>query len=116
VRILALLLLIGCKEADQPCTCKPTNVSKAASSETVMPLLRRHRNLVGRDQKLVDDEIRSQMIALCNPCGEWVGDRMTVDEMVPVARLDDAIGVVCLGLTLRDGSTVFGERPNACRI
>ena len=45
------------------------------------------------------------------PC-EWVGDRLTVDEMVPLSRLDDAVGTTCLGLVLRDGSIVSGRaRP-----
>jgi len=32
--------------------------------------------------------------------------------MVPLSRLDDAVGTTCLGLVLRDGSTVSGRaRP-----
>jgi hypothetical protein len=124
---LALLVLVGCgKDADAPCTCKPGNTTKLShagapiDSTSVLALVRRRRTLVdqhaqGRDVKMVDDEIRLEMQALCSPCGDWVGDRMTVDEMVPLARVDDAVGVVCLGLSLRDGTTMFGERPTSCR-
>jgi len=127
MRWLVLLVLAGCgKDVDAPCTCLPANVAKITQhgapidSASVMALLRRHRTMIeqhaqGRDVKLVDDEIRIQVGALCQPCGDWVGDRMTVDEMFPMSRLDDATGAVCLGLTLRDGSTVFGGRPTACR-
>jgi hypothetical protein len=127
MKLVALLVLVACgKDAELPCTCKPANVAKITQhgapidSASVLALLRRHRTLIeqraqGRDVKLVDDEIRIQVGALCQPCGDWVGDRMTVDEMFPISRLDDATGVVCLGLTLRDGTTAFGERPSACR-
>jgi len=128
MKLALLLVLVGsCKDAaDGPCTCKPGNTTKLShagapiDSASVLALVRRHRTLVdqhaqGRDVKLVDDEIRLEVAALCNPCGDWVGDRMTVDEMFPLSRLDDATGVVCLGLTLRDGTTAFGERPTACR-
>jgi hypothetical protein len=131
MKLAALLLIVactaGCKDAAvAPCTCKPNNVTRIShagapiDSVSVLALVRRHRTLVedhaqGRDVKLVDDEIRLEMAALCDPCGDWVGERMTVDEMFPLARLDDATGVVCLGLTLRDGTTAFGERPTACR-
>ncbi len=82
--------------------------------------VRTHRRMVSdhanrRDIKMVDDEIRIDVTAFCQPCGDWVGDRMTVEDMFPLARLDDATGAVCLGLVLRDGSTVYGPgHPAAC--
>ena len=128
MKLALLLVLVGsCKDpVAGPCTCTPGNTTKLShagapiDSASVLALVRRHRMLVdqhaqGRDVKLVDDEIRLEVAALCNPCGDWVGDRMTVDEMFPLSRLDDATGAVCLGLTLRDGTTAFGERPTACR-
>ena len=113
MRWLALLaLLAGCH--DEPVkACTPGGKTKPE----LLQLLRRHRTMAaqgganGRDIKLVDDEIRIAESLACEPC-EWVGDRSTVDQMVPLERLDDAVGTTCLGLTLRDGSTVFGRaRP-----
>ncbi|HET9992458.1 MAG TPA: hypothetical protein VFQ65_28190 [Kofleriaceae bacterium] len=110
--LLALVAFAACH--DEPVkACTPA----AAHTKTdVLALLRRHRTMVdqkanGRDVKLVDDEIRIAEALACQPC-EWVGDRLTVDEMVPLARLDDATATTCLGLVLRDGSTVYGRaRP-----
>ena len=113
MRWVALLAVIaGCH--DEPAkACAPAGKTKPE----LLQLLRRHRAMVaqgganGRDIKLVDDEIRIAESLACQPC-EWVGDRLTVDQMVPLARLDDAVGTACLGLILRDGSTVFGSaRP-----
>ena len=39
-----------------------------------------------------------------------------MEDMFPLARLDDAASAVCLGLVLYDGTTVYGNaRPPACR-
>ncbi len=118
--LLALLVLIGaCHDESAVCQCTPVNALVTKHTD-LLTMLRRHRRLVSenaphRDVKLVDDEIRLVASELCQPCG-WVDDRTTVDEMFPVAKLDDATGAVCLGLVLRDGTTAFGsERPNACR-
>jgi len=113
VRWLAIVaVLAGCH--DEPVkSCTPAGKAKPE----LLGLLRRHRAMAaqgganGRDIKLVDDEIRIAEALACQPC-EWVGDRLTVDEMVPLSRLDDAVGTTCLGLVLRDGSTVSGRaRP-----
>jgi hypothetical protein len=112
VKWIALVALwAGCH--DEPMkACTPTGHTKP----DLLVQLRRHRTMVdqraaGRDVKLVDDEIRIAESLACQPC-EWVGDRSTVDEMVPLAHLDDAVGTTCLGLVLRDGSTVYGRsRP-----
>lgn len=107
--VLLLVLLANCH--DEPVkACTPEGRAKPE----LLGLLRRHRAMAdqqganGRDIKLVDDEIRIAEALACQPC-EWVGDRLTVDEMVPFARLDDAVGTTCLGLVLRDGSTVHGR-------
>ena len=129
VVVSCVVALAACHDAPEPCTCTPTNVARTKARDQIAPidgpgllaLVRRHRQLVAadanhRDVKLVDDEIRLTMAAFCQPCGAWVGDRMTVDEMVPLARLDDATGVVCLGLVLHDGTTAWGSgRPASCR-
>jgi hypothetical protein len=74
------------------------------------------RGANNRDIKMVDDEIRLQVSRACQPCASWVGDRLTVDEMFPMARLRDTARATCLGLVLRDGSTAYGDaRPSACR-
>jgi hypothetical protein len=107
-------LLAGCH--DEPVkACTPVGKTKPE----LLTLLRRHRTMAaqgganGRDIKLVDDEIRMAESLACQPC-DWVGDRLTVDEMVPMSRLDDAVGTACLGLVLRDGSTVYGRaRPSS---
>lgn len=118
--LLLVLLLVACHEDSGPCTCTPANLVRTKAGELV-PMLRRHCQLLAdsashRDVKMVDDEIRTITTELCQPCGAWVGDRLTIEEMFPLARLDDATGAVCLGLTLRDGTTAFGgERPAACR-
>ncbi|MEO6771570.1 MAG: hypothetical protein ABI467_00925 [Kofleriaceae bacterium] len=112
MRWLALVaVLAGCH--DEPVkACTPTGRAKP----DLLVQLRRHRTLVDqranpRDVKLVDDEIRLAEAVACQPC-EWVGDRLTVAEMFPLARLDEATGTTCLGLVLRDGSTAFGRaRP-----
>ena len=127
---IVLVAVAACHGSSEgPCQCTPENVSKTKRVDQASPidstgllsLLRRHRDLASqniqrRDIKMVDDEIRIATTSFCQPCGDWVGDRMTVDEMFPLQRLDEATGAVCLGLVLRDGSTAFGEgRPDACR-
>jgi hypothetical protein len=116
VRWLLLLALAGCHEETPACTCAPT---AAPDEGKVLALVRKHRSLVGagapnRDVKLIDDELRFALVQLCSPCGTWVQDRMTVDEMLPLGRADEATGVVCLGLVLRDGTTAYGK-ARTCR-
>jgi hypothetical protein len=126
---LALIAACGGKPADDPvCRCTPANASrtKLADGTTLdgaglLARLRRHRHDVEqhrtpRDIKVFDDELRFQISNFCQPCGDWVQDRMTIEDMFPLSRLDDATDSVCLGLVLRDGTMVYGDaRPRACR-
>ena len=116
---MLVIALVGCHgdaPDDTTCRCTP-----AASTVDVLPQLRRHVEMVdrqanGRDIKMVDDEIRLAMSRACQPCGDWVGDRLSIDEMFPMTRLRDAARATCLGLVLRDGSIIYGDaRPRACR-
>lgn len=119
-RIAIALALAGCHgdapPDDTTCRCTP-----AASTVDVLPQLRQHVEMVdrqanGRTIKMVDDEIRLAVVRACQPCGDWVGDRLGVDEMFPMARLRDATRATCLGLVLRDGTIAYGDaRPRACR-
>jgi hypothetical protein len=122
--------LLGCEDhVPAPCQCTPANSVRTKRAGDAQPIggpgllamLRKHRQLLAedanrRDVKMVDDEIRIVVTEMCQPCGAWVGDRTTIEELFPLALLDDATGAVCLGLVLRDGTTAFGgERPAACR-
>jgi hypothetical protein len=114
---------------DGPCRCTPGNASQTRSVAESAPMdgrallerLRRHKRLVGegrnpRDVKVFDDELRHALLSFCQPCSAWVGERMTMEEMFPLHRLDEATSAVCMGLVLRDGTTAYGEaRPRACR-
>ena len=113
---------------DGVCRCTPGNQSgsklgdgSAFDGNVLLGKLRRHRRDVElrrnpRDIKVDDDELRLELVSFCEPCGDWVQDRVTIEELFPLQRLDDAAGAVCLGLVLRDGSTVYGDaRPRACR-
>lgn len=88
---------------------------------SLLARLRRHKSDVAlgknpRDIKVVDDQLRFAIIDFCQPCAHWVEERLTVEEMFPLDRLDDATRGVCMGLVLRDGTTAWGEaRPPACR-
>jgi hypothetical protein len=130
--LLFLAVLAACHDTsskDEPCRCTPGNVSRTKglrddaplTGEALVGLLRRHQTYVTegrnpREIKMLDDELRFAIASFCQPCGEWVEDRMTLGEMFPLARLDDAVRVVCMGLVLRDGTTAYGEaRPRACR-
>ena len=108
------------------CACTPGNTAHirsgaapAITGESLVAALRRHRQDVTlgrppRDIKLTDDQLRFAIIDFCQPCGGWVDDRMTMEAMFPLDRLDDATSAVCMGLVLRDGTTVYGSaRP--CR-
>ncbi|MCX5745689.1 MAG: hypothetical protein NT062_24700, partial [Proteobacteria bacterium] len=83
--------------------------------------LRQHQRAVrdgrpGRDVKLIDDELRQATANFCDPCNRWVPDRVTIDELYPLDRIDDAARAVCLGFEFHDGTTVYGAaRPRACR-
>jgi len=56
------------------------------------------------------------VIELCQPCGDWVADRMTMEELFPLERLDQAVRATCMGLVLADGTTAWGTaRPQNCR-
>jgi hypothetical protein len=129
--IVCLVLAIGCGKADEPatCTCTPDNVGRVKGRHAAAPLtgdtllaaLRTHvqdvrLNKERRDIKIADDELRFQIIDYCQPCASWVEDRMTMEEMFPLDRIDDARTAVCMGFVLRDGSTIYGStRPRACR-
>jgi hypothetical protein len=131
VALAALADLGGCrgKPADDGvCRCTPGNQSRTRARDgtvldgpALLGKLRRHRRGVEqrrnpRDIKIDDDELRLELASFCQPCSDWIRDRMTVEEMFPLGRLDDAASAVCLGLVLRDGTTVYGDvRPRACR-
>jgi hypothetical protein len=113
---------------DGVCRCTPGNLSRTKladgttlDSAALLGKLRRHRRDVEqhktpRDIKVFDDELRFEISNFCQPCGDWVQDRMTIEDLFPLGRLDDAAGAVCMGLVLRDGTTVYGDaRPRACR-
>jgi hypothetical protein len=129
--VVAALAAAACHRPpgdDGVCRCTPENRSRtrradgsSLDSATLLARLRRHRSDValqrpGRDVKVFDDELRLELTGFCQPCSDWVGDRMTMEDMFPLERLDDAVGSVCMGLVLRDGTTVYGNaRPRACR-
>jgi hypothetical protein len=129
---LVLAMVAACHDTlptdDGTCHCTPGNLSRTQladgthlDSAALLGKLRRHRRDVEqrrnpRDIKVLDDELRFEVANFCQPCGDWVQDRMTIEDLFPLARLDDAAGSVCLGLVLRDGTTVYGDaRPRACR-
>jgi hypothetical protein len=129
--LAALADLAGCRARpadDGVCRCTPGNLSRTRARDgtvldgpALLGKLRRHRRDVEqrrnpRDIKIDDDELRLELSSFCQPCSDWIRDRMTVEEMFPLSRLDDAASAVCLGLVLRDGTTVYGDvRPPACR-
>ena len=132
MRVLVVLLAIGCSSKPpepEACTCTPTNTgrirgpgaSESLTGTSLLAALRRHAQDVRlrktpRDIKVADDELRFQIIDFCSPCEAWVNDRMTMEEMFPLDRLDEVTRAVCMGLVLGTGSTVYGEaRPKACR-
>ena len=132
VLALGLAMIAACHKDsavdDSVCRCTPGNLSRTRSADgtvldgaTLLGKLRRHRRDVEqhktpRDIKVFDDELRFEILSFCQPCGDWVKDRMTIEELFPLARLDDAASSVCLGLVLRDGTTAWGDaRPRACR-
>ena len=113
---------------DGVCRCTPSNRSRTKVGDGtyldgagLLGKLRRHRRDVEqrrnpRDIKVDDDELRLEVTSFCQPCGDWIRDRMTIEDLFPLARLDDSASAVCLGLVLRDGTTVYGDaRPRACR-
>ncbi len=124
--------LAACRETPREpltCSCTPANRSLVKNHDQAAPmdgdallaLLRRHQRDVQhgrnkRDLKVDDDELRLAVANFCQPCGAWVGDSLRIDEMFPLAQLDEATHAVCLGLVRRDGTTVYGDaRPRACR-
>jgi hypothetical protein len=132
--VVAVLAATGCRSsrstpADDPvCRCTPGNSSRTKLSDgtyldgpALVAKLRYHRqaveqNRTPRDIKVFDDELRMAIIGYCQPCGDWIQDRLTIEDMFPLQRLDDAASAVCLGLVLHDGTTVYGNaRPPACR-
>jgi hypothetical protein len=128
---VAAALGAACRDAprdDASCRCTPANRSLARLPDgsvldgaALLGKLRRHKTDVSlhrpaRDVKVFDDELRLELTGFCQPCSDWVADRMTIEEMFPLDRLDDAVDAVCMGLVLRDGTTAFGStRPRACR-
>jgi hypothetical protein len=128
--VVFLVLVCACesKPVDSKCTCTPENTGKVKghdegpmTGESLLAALRRHKRDVDlrrtpRDIKIADDELRFRILDFCQPCSDWVQDRMTMEEMFPLDRLDDATRAVCMGLVLRDGTTIYGStRPAACR-
>jgi hypothetical protein len=123
--LVVLVAMIACRQdAAEPCRCTPGNASAipgALDGDTLLARLRHHQADVAagknpRDVKMFDDELRFAIVDFCRPCGEWVGDRTTIAEMFPLERLSDAVRAVCLGLVLRDDTTVYGSaRPASCR-
>jgi len=130
--VLILLSLAACQRGrtdDGPCRCTPGNKSQVRGIDEAAPLdgtgllakLREHRRLVGehknpRDVKVFDDELRFAIANFCDPCNDWISDRMTIEELYPLSRLDEATGAVCLGFILRDSTMAFGDaRPRNCR-
>jgi hypothetical protein len=128
--IVVLAACGGDKPAEPTvCTCTPGNTGRVKGRHDAAPLtgesllaaLRKHAqdvrlNKNPRDIKVADDELRFQIIDYCSPCEAWVNDRMTMEEMFPLDKLGDAKTAVCMGLVLRDGTTVYGAtRPSACR-
>lgn len=116
---------VGCGSAapDVParCACTPTAASAKAST-AILQLIQRHQAAVlagdrnGRETQMIDDELRNKSIMACDPCGAWIGDRATAEELYPLAHATDAVGVTCTGLRLRDGTTVYGDaHPAECR-
>ena len=121
----------GCRGTppdDGACRCAPANRVRTRRPDgstldgaTLLASLRRHKRDValqrpGRDVKLFDDELRLELTEFCQPCSDWVKDRLTIEDMFPLDRLDDAVAGVCMGLVLRDGTTAYGNaRPRACR-
>jgi hypothetical protein len=133
-RPILLVALAACSTpASETCTCTPANTGQTTrqlvegqppgpvDGPAIVAALRRHRamkaaNRTPRDIKVLDDELRFAVIDFCSPCGGWVADRMTMEDLFPLDRLDDARSAVCMGLVLRDGSTVYGStRPAACK-
>jgi len=131
--LVASLVLAACREPaprDETCTCTPDNRGRIKAlhetapmdGESLLARLRRHRSDVSlgknpRDIKVLDDQLRFAIIDFCQPCAHWVTERLTVEEMFPLGRLDDATRGICMGLVLRDGTTVYGDaRPAACRV
>jgi len=129
---LAMLAALGACRAkpadDGVCRCTPGNQLRTRASDgsfldgaALLGKLRRHRRDVEqrrtpRDIKVDDDELRLEVSGFCQPCSDWIRDRMTIEELFPLDRLDDAANAVCLGLVLRDGTTVYGDaRPRGCR-
>ena len=132
IAAVVLALASGCakdRPADGPCTCTPANRIRTKAVSEAQPLdgaglvarLRRHRDDVRlnrnpRDIKVQDDQLRFLVIELCQPCSEWVADRMTMEELFPLERLDQAVRATCMGLVLADGTTAWGAaRPQNCR-
>ncbi len=132
-RALACVIAVAACKAEpantEPCACTPANVSRTKTLHEDAPMdghsllvrLRRHRQDVAngknpRDIKVADDELRFAILEFCQPCGDWVKDRLTVEEMFPIGRLDEATRGVCMGLVLGDGTTAWGDaRPQNCR-
>lgn len=114
---------------DGKCTCTPSNVSRVKIRGQVAPIdgkgllerLHRHKRDVrlgrnARDIKVDDDELRFEISNFCEPCNSWVLDTMRIEDLYPMARLEEAANAVCLGLELRDGTVAYGDaRPRACR-
>jgi len=130
--VACFAVLAACKSEparNEPCSCTPANMSRTKTMHEDAPMdgaslllrLRRHQQDVAngrnpRDIKVADDELRYAILEFCQPCSEWVPDRLTIEEMFPLGRLGEATKGVCMGLVLRDGTTAWGDaRPQNCR-
>jgi hypothetical protein len=125
MRFVVVVLVAACHGApasSATCACTPGEASSipgALDGEALLGRLRHHRADVaagrnGRDVKMFDDELRFAVADFCRPCGAWIKDTMRIDEMFPIDRLDDATRAVCMGLVLRDATTVYGSARPTC--
>jgi len=128
-----MLVLASCGRSrdetstEAACRCTPGNVSLTKNAGEAQPMdgiellarLRRHQAQVRdgmnrRDVKVFDDELKLAIIGFCQPCSEWISDRVTIEQMFPFGKLDAAALAVCMGLVLRDGTTVYGDAHPKC--
>jgi len=126
------IVVLGCREPATDagtCTCTPNNASRVKQRDEAAPMdgkqllerLHRHKRDVrlgrnARDIKVDDDQLRFAISNYCDPCNSWVLDTMRIEDLYPMARLEESANAICLGLELRDGTVVYGDaRPRACR-
>jgi len=96
--VLVLAGLLACTSPPParhvtPATCRPGSPTAPRStarrcSPAAPPPARRRGASHARDIKVFDDELRFAILSFCQPCGGWVGDRLTIEAMFPLQRLD----------------------------